>query len=163
MKLRTIFLTAGAGVLLVGGVALPVLRAQHRSDDPTCRRPMAGFFLRRAAQKLHITPDQKTAALDALRKHEPALKPLVDQVIKERFALRKSLEAPTVDEGAVRAASARVASAEADLAVQKAYLFHDLRTVATPEQLASIDQMEANAETRLLKVVDLVSDWIAQS
>ena len=124
---------------------------------------MAGMFMRRVAERLHVTPDQKIAALDALRKHLPAVKPLVDQVIKERFALRKLLEAPTVDEAAVRAGAQRVAAAEADLAVQKALLFHDLRAVATPEQLTSIDQMEANAETRWLKTVDLVSDWIAQS
>ena len=63
----------------------------------------------------------------------------------------------------MRAASQRVAAVEADLAVQKAHLFHDLRAVATPEQLTSIDQMEASAETRLLKTVSLVSDWLARS
>ena len=41
-----------------------------------------------------------------------------------------------MDEAAVRAESQRVAAIEANLAVQKAYLFHDLRAVATPDQLA---------------------------
>ena len=124
---------------------------------------MAGLILRRIAARLHVTDDQKRAALGVLRTHQPALTPLVDQVVKERFALRKLLEAPTVDEAAVRAGSARVAAFEAELAVQKAYLFHELRAVATPEQLTTLDQMEANSETRLLKTVDLVSDWIARS
>ncbi len=170
MKLKSFFLAAGAGVLLLGAVAIPVLRAQQRAADdllsgttPTLRRPMVGLIMRRVAARLHVTDDQKLAALGVLRNHQAALKPLVDQLIKERFALRKTLEASSVDEAAVRAGSARVAAVEAEVAVQKAYLFHDLRAVATPDQSKEIDQMEANAETRVLKVVDLVSDWIAQS
>ncbi len=170
MKLKFLFLAAGAGVFLLGAAAIPVLRAQQRAGDdllsgttPTVRRPMVGLIMRRVAERLHLTDDQKLAALGVLRTHQPALKPLVDRLITDRFALRKTLEATTVDEAAVRAGSARVAAIEADLAVQKAHLFHDLRAVATPEQLTTLDQMEANSETRLLKIVDLVSDWIAQS
>lgn len=170
MKLKSVFLSVGAGALLLGAIAIPVLHAQqHAADDllsgttPTLRRPMVGLVMRRVAERLHVTSDQKLAALGVLRTHQPALKPLVDQLIRERFALRKTLEAATVDETAVRAGSTRVAAIEADLAVRKAYLFHDLRAVATLEQLKTLDEMETNSETRLLKIVDLVSDWIAQS
>ena len=113
--------------------------------------------------RFHLTTEQKKAGLAVLRTHQPAIKPLLDSLTKERVALRALLKAPAVDEAAIRAQSARVASIEADLAVQRAYLSHDLRALATPEQLQTLDTMQAEAVSRRAAIVQRISDWISNS
>ena len=169
MKIRTLLTVLAVAALVMGLSLKPLLHAQQ--DSPAPAQPGAGWFhrpgrlmaWRRAFEKLQVTDAQKQAALAVLRSHQPAIKPLVDHLVKERIALHDLSKAPAIDEAAVRAQSARVAAVEADLAVQKAYLIHDLRGVATPSQLDSLDKMETDAETRLVHVIDLVNDWIAAS
>ena len=169
MNIRFILVAPAIAAVAAGLSLQPVLRAQQPSPAPSYagadafRRPGRLLALRRALEKLHASDDQKQAALAVLRNHQPAVKPLVDSLVKERIALHALYKAPAVDEAAVRAQSARVAAVEADLAVQKAYLVHDLRAVATPDQLQSLDTMEAEAETRLVEVISLINDWIAKS
>ena len=151
-------------MLAIGLLARPVLRAQQApagfNGFPRMGR---AAVLRQALEKLQISEEQKKAGLAALRNHRAALRPLVDGVVKERIALRNLYKAPLVDEVAVRAQFARVSAVEADLAVQKAYLLHDLRALATPDQLKTLDGVQADAEARIERAISSIDEWIANS
>ncbi len=159
------------GAIVVAGISLkPVLRAQQppfaetAADPGSFQRPFAnGGLGRRTLGRLHLTAEQKKAGLAVLRSHQPAIKPLVDGLVKERAALRALSKAPAVDEAAIRAQSARVAAVEADLAVQRAYLAHDLRALATPAQLQTLDEMQSESVSRRAAIVQRISDWISNS
>ena len=66
-----------------------------------------------------------------------------------RTTLRDAIHAGTLDEGAIRAASADVAALEADQAVARAEVFQAVRQILTPEQQAKLDELKAeHAERR---------------
>jgi len=107
-----------------------------------------GRFGRRLAQ-LGVTDAQKAQVKAILRGYQPTVGPLVKEVVTERRALRDVVRAQTVDEIAIRAQAAKVASLEADLAVQRAHVAHDIRAVLRPEQLRKLSQMQVDADARL--------------
>ena len=164
MKMRSVLALAAVGMLAMCLLARPVLQAQQASPGSYgFQRTARAAVLRHALQELQVSEEQKMAGLAVLRNHRAALRPLADGVVRERIALRNLYKAPAVDEAAVRAQSARVSAIEADIAVQKAYLIHDLRALATPDQLKTLDRMQADAETRIEHAVDTIDDWIANS
>jgi Spy/CpxP family protein refolding chaperone len=57
-----------------------------------------------------------------LRKYQPTVGPLIKEVVTERRTLRDAIHAEIIDETAIRAQAAKVASLESDLAVQRAQL-----------------------------------------
>lgn len=91
---------------------------------------------------LGITDDQKAQMKGILEKYRPALQPLIKQYHTERREMRKLVHAATIDEAAIRAQAARMSTVQADLAVQRARLLHDMRGVLTQEQLQKLSQME---------------------
>ena len=170
MNARCLLPLIAVTAILAGLALKPVLRAQvppasgQAADADSMQRPFGhGGLARQMLGRLHLSAEQKKAGLTVLRAHQPVIKPLVDGVMKERAALRALSKAPTVDEAAIRAQSARVAAVEADLAVQRAYLAHDLRALATPEQLQTLDMMQAEGVSRRAAIVQRVNDWITNS
>ncbi len=170
MNTRPILLLIAVATVLVGASLRPVLRAQSSpagnataDPDPSQLPSGTGGLGRRVLARLHTTAEQRKAGLEVLRRHQPAIKPLLDSLAKERTALRALSKTLTIDEAAIRAQSTRVAAVEADLAVQRAYLAHDLRVLATPEQLQTLDRMQAESSSRRAMIVQRVSDWITNS
>ena len=104
-------------------------------------------FGRRLGQ-LGVTDAQKAQVKAILRSYQPTVGPLVKEVVTERRTLRDTIRAQTVDETAIRAQAAKVASLEADLAVQRAHVAHDIRAVLTPEQLQKLKQIQIDADAR---------------
>ena len=169
MKLRHL-LPCTAVATVVAGVSLkPVLRAQpplagEAALDPgSDPGPFGGGLAHGMLGRLHLTAEQKKAGLAVLRSRPPAIKPLLDGLTKERTALRSLSKAPAVDESAIRTQAARVSGIEADLAVQLAYLAHDLRALATPAQLQSLDEMQSENASRRARIVQRINTWIADS
>lgn len=100
-------------------------------------------------KKLDLTDAQKQQAKDIFGKHKAQIQPLVKQMVTERRVLRALVQADAVDEQAIRAQSARVSAANADLAVQRAYLFHELRGILTPDQLQKLKDLQAKWDRRI--------------
>ena len=117
-------------------------------------------FAQRLAQ-LGLTADQKAQVKTILRKYQPTAGPLIKQVVTERRALRDTIHAETIDETAIRAQAAKVASLESDLAVQRAHVSHDIRAVLTPEQLQKVKDMEIDVDTRIDGFLHRVANRIA--
>jgi len=149
----------GAGIvaaLTVGGFFTFLACA-----DPAQAVPAKGHFQKQLA-RLGVTGDQKAQVKAILRKYQPTAGPLVQQVVTERRALRDAIRSDTIDETAIRAQAAKVASLEADLAVQRAHIAHDIRAVLTPDQLQKLKDMQVNADARVDRVLHRIANRIAE-
>jgi Spy/CpxP family protein refolding chaperone len=111
---------------------------------------------------LGVTDQQKAEVKTVLRKHQPTVQPLVKQLVTERRALRNTIRAETIDESAVRAEAAKVASLEADLAMQRAHLSHDIRAVLTPDQIQKLKDMQVDFDVRIDGFLHRVAKRIAE-
>lgn len=83
---------------------------------------------------LDLTDDQRVAVEQAFAAHRETVEGRRDALRDARRSLGAAMESDTFDEGAIRAASAAVAAIEADLAVERARLRGELRTILTAEQ-----------------------------
>jgi len=119
-----------------------------------------GRFGRRLAQ-LGLTDQQRVQVKAIWRSYQPTLGPLVKEVVTERRALRDAIRAQTIDETAIRAEAAKVASLEADLAVQRAHVAHDIRAVLTPEQIQKLKDMQLDADARFDGFLQHIANRIA--
>jgi Spy/CpxP family protein refolding chaperone len=158
MKTSTKALIA-AGIVAtatVGGFFAHMTHAattENRAD----RRP----FARKLAQ-IGVSGDQRVQIKEILRKYQPAVGPIVREVVTERRTLRDAIRAETINEPAIRAQAAKVASLEADLALQRAHVAHEIRAVLTPEQLQKLKAMQVNADTRIDGLFDRIAKRIAE-
>ena len=84
------------------------------------------------------------------------------QLVSERRALRDKIRAEQVDESGIRAQSAKVAVVEADLAVQRAHIAHDLRAVLTPEQMKKLHDMQVDVDSRIDDLLSRFAKRIAE-
>jgi periplasmic protein CpxP/Spy len=119
-----------------------------------------GRFRMKLAQ-LGVTADQKAQVKTILRKYQPTAQPLIQQVVTERRALRDTIRAETIDEAAIRAQAAKVASLEADLAVERAHVAHEIRAVLTPAQIQKLKDMQIDADARIDGFLQHVANRIA--
>ena len=148
----------GAGVvatLTVGGFFAFLAHAE--TNDVV---PATGRFKKQLAQ-LGVTDEQKAQVKAILRKYQPTAGPLIQQVVTERRALRDTIRGETIDETAIRAQAAKVASLEADLAVERAHVAHDVRAVLTPEQLQKLKEMQLTVDARVDGFLQRIANRIA--
>src|SRR5471030_3055233 len=128
-KSRIVALSAIAAGLTLLGTAAYVWAASPGLLSGN--RPLAMLFGGKL-RDLNITEAQRTAARATLKTHAPTMMPLVRKLVSERRALHDLVRADQPDETAIRAQSARVASIQAELAVESSRLAVDLRKIATP-------------------------------
>jgi protein CpxP len=119
-----------------------------------------GRFARRLA-RLGVTDQQKAQVNAILRSYQPTVGPLVKAVVTKRRALRDTIRAQTIDETAIRAEAAKVATLEADLAVQRAHVVHDIRAVLTPGQIQKLKDMQIDADARFDGLLQHIANRIA--
>src|SRR5882757_9100026 len=124
-------------------------------------RPLAMMFGGKL-RDLNITDAQRAAARTTLKAHAPTIMPLVRQLVSERRALHDLVRADKPDEAAIRAQAARVASIQAELAVEASRLAVDLRKIATPDQLGKVRELEKTIRERVDRGLDKASEWLAQ-
>jgi len=115
----------------------------------------------RGMEQLNLTDQQKAQVNTILRSYQPTAGPLIREVVTERRALRDAIRAQTIDETAIRAQVAKVASLEADLAVQRAHIAHDIRAVLTPEQIQKLKNMQTAADARVDGLLQRIANSIA--
>ena len=137
MKNTTTILTA-ITVLTIGPV---VSRA---GDTP---RPSHAFLAEKLAE-LGVTDTQREQIHEILRNHLPATQPLIKQLIEERRKLRQAIRADDLDDKAIRAQATHVATLEADLAVERAHIVHEMKPVLTPEQLEKVKAAQSDSDER---------------
>lgn len=130
-----ILLCSLAAALVVGGFTLNQALAAEKIGLGS-----HGQIFQRIAQKLQLTADQRSEMKKVLSGEKDNLKPLLSAVQVARKDLRAAIRATDANESSVRAAAAKVASAEADLAVERMTLFAKLSPILTEKQRAKISE-----------------------
>jgi Spy/CpxP family protein refolding chaperone len=105
-----------------------------------------GPFSERMMDRLGVTGEQKTQIQGVLGKFRPEAEPLVRRMATERRALRRLVQEGAADEKTVRSQAARLAALESDLAVMRARLSKEVRSLLTAEQVARLDEFRAQRE-----------------
>lgn len=95
-------------------------------------------------RELDLTDDQKTQVTSIVDSHQAEFKAVGEKMHVAREGMQALLEADTLDEAAVRAKSAEVASAEADAAILGAKVRMQTVQVLTSEQLAKLKELQVS-------------------
>ena len=103
-------------------------------------------MLQGLAKKLNLTDDQKTQIKAVLIADKGTLVGLFGQLHEARQNLRAAIHASDANETGVRAASAKVASAEADLAVERMKLYGKIAPILTDDQRAQLAGLQQRAD-----------------
>ena len=104
--------------------------------------------LGRVLRQLGVTAEQRQQIRGILEKHRADLKPLMDQALTARRGLSDAIQAPEVNEQAIRDASAKLAAVQADLAVLGAKVRAEAFQVLTPEQRQKALELQKQARER---------------
>ena len=102
----------------------------------------------RLAKKLALTDAQKTQAKAVFKSNRALAKPTFVGLMTEKHLLRGLIQSGSADEAAIRAESAKVASLEADLAVQRANGAKQFLALLTPDQQTKLKAMQAKRELK---------------
>lgn len=138
-----ILLGSLAAALAAGGfTATNVLAAA----PPAAAAPVRGKFLQRIADKLNLTAEQRTQIRAVLIGEKDALVPLASAVHDARKNLRSAIRASDASEASVRAAAAKVAAAEADLAVERMKLYGKIAPILTEAQRQQLSDLQQRAD-----------------
>jgi Spy/CpxP family protein refolding chaperone len=143
MKSKNWFLVILAAGIVAGGVILPKSLA---AESPYRPRSLSGQWLEQAKEKLGLSEDQVQKIKTELRGEKQTLKDLTSDIHNARVALRQAIQAPDATETSVRAASARLASVEADLAVERLKLYGRISPIFTNEQLQRLKEFRAKID-----------------
>ena len=103
------------------------------------------------ADKLALSDQQKAQMKEVFKKNQPQVKPIFTKLISEKRELRTLIHSGSADEAAIRAQAAKVAGAEADLAVQRAQMAKQFRAILTPEQVEKFKAIQKEKEARFDK------------
>jgi Spy/CpxP family protein refolding chaperone len=141
MKNKILICTLAAALAAGGFIATRTYAA-----DSTAAAPAHGRFLQRLADKLNLTADQRTQIKAVLVADKDTLAPLLSSLHEARVGLRTSIRASDATEASVRAASAKVAAAEADLAVERMKLYAKIAPILTDAQRQQLAGLEQRAD-----------------
>ena len=140
MKTIKLLTIATAAAIIAGG--LTSAPAQDTNDSAAGTRPGRGQILQRIAKKLNLTDDQKSQIKAVWGGEKDTLKSLFGQLHDARKNLRAAIHAAGAKEADVRAASAKTASVEADLAVERMKLYGKIAPILTDQQRRKIADFE---------------------
>jgi periplasmic protein CpxP/Spy len=127
----------GRGMERRGGMML------HKGMGPM-QGPGVGLPLR----QLDLTDQQRAQVRTIMESHQQEFRALGERMREAHRALNQAVTAPAVDEGAIRAASATLAEAQADGAVLRARVHAEVFNVLTPEQQQRAGQLRQQFEQR---------------
>jgi periplasmic protein CpxP/Spy len=143
--INTLTLTAA----LVAAVAANSMAASREPfDGPPPGPPHGGHFIR-TLESLGLTAAQKQEVKAILKDNAPTVKPLVEKFAAERRQLRTLVQAEHIDETAIRAQSVKIASLEADMAINRARIGQQVRAILTPEQRLKAEELFQKADARM--------------
>ena len=140
MKTNKWILIALAAAFSLGGFVVTTSLGAETSA------PLRRGYLHRIAQRLNLTDEQKAQIKSILEAEKGTLKDLRIQLRSSREKLRDTIQAADTNENSVRAASAKVAAVEANLAVERMKIFAKIAHILTDEQLQELKDLEKRAD-----------------
>ncbi|MDB6015751.1 MAG: hypothetical protein JWR19_240 [Pedosphaera sp.] len=143
--------------IAVGGVIVLDVRAQ---EGP--RKGLRGQFLERAKEKLGLTDEQMGKIKTELGAEKGTLSGLLTSLHDARVGLREVIQKNGATESEIRAASAKVAAVEADLAVERAKLYGRISPILTAEQLAKVSEFQQRVDDFMDDAIKSLGERLAQ-
>jgi len=142
--------------LLLGGVAVFKVNAAA-----TAKGSPRGQVLQRVVSELELTPEQIGKIKTELRSEKEAIVALLSRLHESKKTLRETIQAGT-DEKAIRAAAAKVAEVDADIAVQRAKVRAKLAPILTAEQIEKVKQFEEKADEFVINAIKSIGQRLDQ-
>ncbi len=141
--------TRVAGIItLFATLALtPAILAQPAPGDGPSMRGGPGGMLP-GLRALDLEEAQRDRIREIAEQSRDAGAAKMQQLRAARTALNEVVVADVVNESAIRARAAELATLEADAAVQRAYVTAQVLQVLTPDQRAEWRELRANAQER---------------
>jgi Spy/CpxP family protein refolding chaperone len=146
-----------AAALAAGGFGV----TKTYAADSATGAPAHGRFLQRLGDKLNLTADQRTQIKAVLVADKDTLAPLLSSLHEARVGLRTSIRAGDATEASVRAASAKVAAAEADLAVERMKLYAKIAPILTDAQRQQLAELEQRADEFVDNVITRIGSGMS--
>jgi len=143
MKLSKLFTFFTILACLAGGYRFTLRAAAAEPPDPGQR----GNLRARIAERLELTNDQKQQIQTFLGTKKERFSDLARKLHDARQTLRETINRDDATEAKVRAAAAKVAAVEADLAVERFLFLAKVRPILTPEQRDQVKALEEKADT----------------
>jgi Spy/CpxP family protein refolding chaperone len=148
MKLSKWLAITIAAAVVVGGVMVVKTRAAEAAELNAALGVGGGRAPLRAriAQKLGLTLDQKKQIRAVMVADKDKITGLLTAAHGARINLRATIRTAGATESDIRAASAKVAATEADLAVERAALYGKVSPILTADQLAKLTQLQQRVD-----------------
>jgi Spy/CpxP family protein refolding chaperone len=154
MKMSKFLSISVAAALAAGGFI--VLKTQAAETNRT--HGFRAQLLEKAKEKLGLTDEQVTEIKTQLAGEKDALKGLLTKWHDARVSLREAIQAPDATESSVRVASAKVASVEADLAVEGLKLFSKISPILTSDQREKAKEFQSKIDDFLDNAINRIGD-----
>jgi protein CpxP len=154
--------TVAAGIAVMAlGIAAPMLvaqDAQQRGPGPGFGGPPPGgrggpgmrgpggpmmMGLGPGMRQLDLSDDQKAQLKSIAESHRDEFRAAGEKARAAHDGMQALVDADAIDEAAIRAKSAEIATAEADVMILNAKLRKESLQVLTPEQLAKLKELQA--------------------
>jgi len=103
----------------------------------------------RLAKALDLSKEQTEQVKAIFLKHRDATAPLRKEMVSERRELRKLIQSDKPDEAAIREQVKKIAATDGDLAVRRAKMSQEVRTVLTPEQIQKFRALQEKRDQRI--------------
>jgi len=160
MNMKTFSFTKWAvvavAVTVLSGTIYSFAATGNDSTGPARER------IRAALKSLDLSDSQRTQVRSVFKENGPTLQPLVKQLVAERRTLRGIIQTVPVDEAAIRAEAAKVATIEADLDVQRAQVSQSIQKILTPEQGQKFRELQSKFDERVDAGLGRFAKWSAQ-
>ncbi|HZQ46238.1 MAG TPA: hypothetical protein VFC07_04440 [Verrucomicrobiae bacterium] len=150
MKLAKWLIVAAVVGVAVGGVLVVRTKAAEARQlnavlgvDDGAARPALD---QRIAKRLGLTAEQKKQIKAVLAADSEKLTTDLKAIHDARVNLRATIRKTGTTENEIRGASAKVAAAEADLAVERAALYGKIAPILTADQMAQVNQLQERVD-----------------
>jgi periplasmic protein CpxP/Spy len=152
---RRFGLGLGAALVVLGAIAAVHASSQNTAAGPApfmghrnARGMGGGLPFGRLAGQLGLSDAQKDQIKTIMQSHRDEWKSLADRASAARKALNDAVTADTVDENAIRQASAAQAAVQADMAVTRARVHAEVFQVLTPDQQKQAKELRAQMKAK---------------
>jgi len=98
---------------------------------------------------LELTEDQKLQIREILKAHKPDIQPVRKQFIMERRALRDLIQSEFSSNGVIKAQVEKVSTLAAEMAVQRAQIYREVRPILTAEQIQKFMDLQKARDLRV--------------
>lgn len=141
--------TGKLGLALSMGILAALFLAAPAQAADADLPPGPGRHLDRMVEHLDLRADQEQELRELFTERHETRTAEMTEMRAARDEVRRLVQAETMDEAAIREASARVAALEADLAVERARFHQEVRKILDDEQLALFKEMHEKRRERM--------------